>query len=113
MGESNLAPELTADGLSGTPGDVFSFGLVIYSCLSRMAPIPLSPKPGHLQFTFQPDFPKAIKDLVLACCKNKPELRPSVDDIRDRLLEIKESGCLHSIRHKSKKKRFGGCFGRF
>ena len=110
-GEAHLAPEVLKGQPYGTASDVFSLGLTIYNALAQMAPIALSQKPGHFQFTFGEGFPEEVQSLVRDCCHVKPSARPNVETVKKRLQSIKQSECMKRLLAR-KRKRFS-CFGRF
>jgi len=109
LGEMNLAPEILKGESYSTSSDVFSFGIVLYTALTRKTPTRL-PDPGHLDFVFPERFPDDVQSLIIDCCDPKPQTRPKMRAVYDRLRLIKESGCLNSM--KQKKRRRFSCFGR-
>ena len=79
----SLAPELLIGQAATVRSDVFSFGVLLFLCLSKSTPNPAS---LYARFPAKPfleaaganieQFPESIRDLLTRCLARDPEMRP-------------------------------------
>jgi hypothetical protein len=92
-----LAPEGVAGGDVGPAGDVFALGALLCFAATGTGPFGRGQSPTLMYRVVheQPDLdgvPATIRDLVADCLAKQPEDRPTIGDLRTRLLAMAPAG---------------------
>ena len=72
------APEVAAGSDISRAGDVYSFGRTLYHLATGRRP---TDHEGVNDVRFRPGIPHEICEVILACCQDRPQLRPSMGDV--------------------------------
>ncbi|MEW6364636.1 MAG: two-component regulator propeller domain-containing protein [Acidobacteriota bacterium] len=91
-------PEQAAGGTQGTPGDIYSMGVILYEMVTGEKPFfgetsleiikqilnedPVAP------ITFNPDIPGGLNDLIQRMLSKNPNDRPTADELRNTLPQL-------------------------
>jgi len=92
-----MAPEFIAKQVFGIKSDIFSFGMILWEIFSRKEPFEeLNPTQALYAIAvgrrpeMPKDMPEELKDVVIGCWDQDPNMRPECSQILQRLNEIKE-----------------------
>jgi len=92
-----MAPEFIAKQVFGIKSDIFSFGMILWEIFSRKEPFEeLNPTQALYAIAVgkRPEIPKdmpdELKDVVIRCWDQDPNMRPDCSQILQRLTEIKD-----------------------
>ncbi|KAL0031996.1 hypothetical protein WJX79_011099 [Trebouxia sp. C0005] len=94
------SPEAICSGLTSKEGDAYAFGVMLYE-LYCSKPAWANLSTGEIisaklrshagaSLQLEPDAPPALQDLIDCCLSSNPVMRPTLDDIQERLLLIRD-----------------------